>query len=100
MLLIRSQDKRHYVNIETVKCLSISSNNSIDADYGDDFWITLGRYKTVERAIEVLESIGDVLNGLNHNCPKEVERGLSGKFINGVSGYGFVRNGTYNMPEE
>lgn len=100
MLLIRSQDKRHYVNIETVKCLSISSNNSIDADYGDDFWITLGRYKTIERAIEVLESIGGVLNSLNHNCPKEVERGMAGNFIKGVSGYGFVRNGTYDMPEE
>lgn len=101
MLLIRSQDKRNYANIETVKCLSISeSDKSITADYGDDFWITLGRYKTIERAIEVLNSIGDVINSLNHNCSKEVERGMAGNIIKGVSGYEFVRNGTYDMPEE
>lgn len=101
MLLIRSQDKRNYANMEMVKCLSISeSNKSITADYGDDFWITLGRYKTIERAIEVLNSIGDTFNGLNYNCPKEVEHGMAGNFIRGVSGYGFVRNGTYDMPEE
>lgn len=101
MLLIRSQDKRHYVNIETVKCLSIlESDKSIVADYGDDFWITLGRYKTIERTIEVLEKIGEAFNSLNHNCPREVEHGMAGNFIKGVSGYGFVRNGTYDMPEE
>lgn len=99
MLLIRSQDKRNYANIETVKCLSISeSDKSITADYGDDFWITLGRYKTIGRAIS--NSIGDVINSLNHNCSKEVERGMAGNLIRGVSGYGFVRNGTYDMPEE
>lgn len=101
MLLVRSQDKRNYVNIETVKCLSISeSDKSIIADYGDDFWITIGRYKTIERAIEVLNSIGDVINSLNYNCPKEVVRGIAGNLIRSVSGYGFVRNGTYDMPEE
>lgn len=101
MLLIRSQDKKHYVTLETVKSITIlGNNNSIIADYGSDFWITLGRYKTKEKAIQVLDQIGNTYEDLNLNCKKEVDRGMSGNFIKGISGYGFVQNGVFNMPEE
>ena len=105
MLLIRSQDKRNYVNIETVKTLTVLDGkldgcHDVIADYGNDFWILLGRYKTTERAIEVLGSLGEVYNSLNHNCPREIKRGMTGNLIEGIAGYGFVRNGTYDMPEE
>ena len=101
MLLIRSQDKKHYVTLENVKSITLLENdNSIIANYGNDFWITLGRYKTKEKAMCVLDEIANVYENLNCHCKKEVNRGmLSGNFINGVSGYGFVKNSVFNMPE-
>lgn len=101
MLLIRSQDKKHFVTLEMVKSITILENdNSIIADYGNDFWITLGRYKTKEKAIQVLDKIGEIYKDLNINCKREVNRAISGNFINGINGYGFVQNGVFNMPEE
>ena len=101
MLLIRSQDKKYYITLETVKSIAILENDhSIIADYGDGFWITLGRYKTIEKAIQILDQIGDVYKDLNLNCKKEVDRAISGNFIKGISGYGFVQNGVFNIPEE
>ena len=101
MLLIRSQDKMHYANLETVKSISIvESENSIIADYGNEFWITLGRYKTKERAICVLDKIGNAYKELSYNCKKEVLKGMAGNFIGGIAGYGFVKNDIFEMPEE
>lgn len=94
MLLIRSQDKKHYITLETVKSITLLENdNTIIADYGNDFWITLGRYKTKEKAISILDEIGNIYEKLNCHCMKEVNRGMSGNFINDISGYGFVKNG-------
>lgn len=100
MLLIRSQDKKNFVNIDIVKCISIINNNTIVADFGQDFSIVLGYYTTCARAIEVMDLLEKVHNSLNHNCPAEIQRGIVGNLINGISGYGFVRNGTYDMPQE
>lgn len=101
MLLIRSQDKKHCITLETVKSITILENdNSIIADYGNDFWITLGRYKTIEKTIQVLDQICNTYEDLNYNCKKEVEHGMLGNFIKGISGYGFVQNRVFNMPEE
>lgn len=100
MLLIRSQDKNNLVNTDLVKCISIDTGRTIIADYGQGFTVILGRYKTCERVIKVLDLLEDAYNSLNHNCPAEVQRGMAGNFISGMSGYGFVRNGTYYIPQE
>lgn len=100
MLLIRSQDKIHCVNLETVRSISIERENSIVADYGNDFWITLGRYKTKERAFCVLDEICNAYRRSNYICQKEVLEGNAGNFIGGIAGYGFVKNDIFEMPEK
>ena len=54
-LWIRSQDKRLLYKVDR---LAIDDTNSIFCDYDD---VYLGKYKTKERALEVLDEIQEIL---------------------------------------
>lgn len=82
-MLIVSQDKTLVVNFDRVESIGINNENEIACQFNDGGAV-LGKYKTEERAKEVLQEIRTTY--VEENC----------EFENGM--YHMQR--TYEMPEE
>ena len=91
-LWIRSQDKTNLIKIEH---LAITSNNVITG-MSTNWDYDLGKYKTKERALEVLDEIQELLvPKLHHVC----DRDLEGNEVK-VLGLDYIQSIVYEMPEE
>lgn len=95
---IRSQDRKIIFDM-TGSNIEIGKENQI-CGFGntctpDDISTVLGRYKTEERAIEVLDEICNAYLNLN------IEKGGEFLGMNSSIGYfgGYVKNGVYQKPE-
>lgn len=86
-MIIVSQDKKHIVNFNNIKEIRLTGNYSIKVDIFEDYELTLGYYKTEERAKEVLQEITD----LYKKCEYE-----KGQYY--YKAYGIPK--VYEMPEE
>ena len=61
-MLIRSQDKKGFINMNTVSQLYVDADNNITVDFNnsdDDGFEVIGEYSTEAKAIKVLDMIQD-----------------------------------------
>ena len=88
-LWIRSQDKRHLIRADYV---SIMANNIINvASSGWDY--DVAKYKTEERALEILDEIQKIIGWLQNNM-KDVTIGDCKKLIGSFNNY------VYEIPQD
>ena len=85
-MLIRSADKTKIVNLDVTGVLEISKCRETEkrAIYVGNRYV--GEYQSERRAIEVLDEICNVYISLNDKDRK--------------TGFSYVKNGVYHMPEE
>ena len=90
-LWIRSQNKGTLVKVEI-----LGYTNGTICSYSGDNKITLGEYRSAERALEVLDEIENCLNQKFKlsGSYEELDIQLKTKMINGLYGY------IYTMPEK
>lgn len=87
-MIIVSQDRDLIINFDNVTVIGIAQNNSkeIDSITVDKEEQYLGEYKTEERAKEVLQRIVETYEYCNASAVS--------------TGYGYVKNRVYEMPED
>lgn len=85
-MLIRSTDKKRIMNLDATRKIDVCSGKE-DGMYAisiDDWYV--GEYKSEQRALEVLDEICNAYISLNDKDRK--------------TGFSYVKNGIYRMPEE
>lgn len=87
-MIIVSQDRDLIINFDNVTVIGIAQNNSkeIDSITVDKKEQYLGEYKTEERAKEVLQEIVETYEDCNASVFS--------------TGYGYVKNRAFEMPED
>lgn len=85
-MLIVSQDKYKVINFNNISVIAINEHD-IEGETTDGIVITIGTYKTVKRAKEVLQEIIQAYKDCNYYSLVE-------------TGKGFIINDFYQMPEE
>ena len=93
-MLIRSQDKKGFINMNTVSQLYVDADNNITVDFNnsdDDGFEVIGEYSTEAKAIKVLDMIQDTYT------PSD---GEVQAYIDGAIPKVVLDNRVFQMPQE
>ena len=96
-MLIRSQDKKSFINMNTVSQLYVDADNNITVDFNnsdDDGFEIIGEYSTEAKAIKVLDAIQTAYE-LSLYCDHAYDSSAQIQ-----RPYIFVNNTVFQMPQD
>ena len=86
-MIIVSQGKTVHINYDNIEVTYLlKKDDKIEINMRGNYDYTIGEYETMERAKEVLQEIIHIYGECNASCVS--------------TGYGYVKNKVYEMPED